>query len=126
MAKTIMMIVGVVFIIIGILGFLSNPILGIFAVDTLHNLVHLISGILALIFASQGESQARKFAIILGVVYGLVTILGFLSGDSGKIVGLITVNTADNFLHLVLTIVFFIVGFTKSGASSNGMSSPSM
>lgn len=124
MAKTIMYIAGAVFIVIGLLGFVNNPILGIFQVDALHNIVHLASGILAFVFASQGESQARKFALILGVVYALVTILGFLTGD-GKILGLITVNGADNWLHLVLAVVFLIVGLKKP-AMSGGMSSPTM
>ncbi len=119
MAKTIMMVAGVVFVVIGILGFFNNPILGIFAVDTLHNLVHIVSGVLAFVFASQGESQARKFAMILGIVYALVTILGFIGG--GHILGLIVSNSADNFLHLVLTVVFLFVGFSKSSSSSSSM-----
>ena len=124
MAKTIMYIAGVVFIIIGLLGFFNDPVLGIFEVDALHNLVHLVSGILAFVFASQGESQARKFALILGIVYALVTILGFLTGE-GKIIGLISVNGADNWLHLLLTVVFLIVGLKKP-AMSGGMASPTM
>jgi hypothetical protein len=63
------------------------------------------------------------FALVLGVVYGLVTILGFLTGD-GKILGLISVNGADNLLHLVLTALFLFVGLKKpAGAMS---SNPSM
>lgn len=120
MAKTIMMIAGVVFVLIGVLGFFSNPILGIFGVNTLHNLVHIVSGILAFVFAMQGEAQARKFAMILGVVYALVTILGFLG-----VLGFLAVNPADNFLHLILAVVFLIVGFMKSGSSSTS-SMPSM
>lgn len=124
MAKTIMYVAGVVFIVLGLLGFVNDPILGIFEVDALHNIVHLASGILALIFASQGESQARMFALVLGVVYALVTILGFMTGE-GKILGLISTNGADQWLHLVLTVVFLVVGLKKP-AMSGGMSSPSM
>ncbi len=122
MAKQIMMIAGVVFIILGLLGFFNDPILGIFEVNALHNIIHLASGILALIFASQGESQARTFAMVLGIVYALVTILGFLQGDS--ILGLVESNSADNYLHLVLAVVFLYVGFSKpasSGSMSSGM-----
>lgn len=122
MAKQIMYLAGAVFIVIGILGFFNDPILGIFEVNALHNIIHLASGILALIFASQGESQARTFAMILGIVYALVTILGFLQGS--PILGLVDSNTADNFLHLVLTVVFLYVGFSKpatSGSMAQGM-----
>ncbi len=121
MAKQIMYLVGAVFIVLGLIGFVNDPILGIFDVDMLHNLIHLISGVLALVFASQGEPQARRFALILGVVYGLVTILGFMTG-AGKILGLVSVNGADNILHLVLTVVFLIVGLKKPAMTS----SPSM
>ena len=121
-----MYIAGVVFIVLGLLGFVNDPILGIFDVDALHNIIHLASGILALVFASQGESQARMFALVLGIVYALVTILGFLTGD-GKILGLVSVNGADNYLHLVLAIVFLVVGLKKSDATTpNNMPSPTM
>jgi hypothetical protein len=116
MTKNVMYVLGAVLIIVGLLGFINNPVLGIFKVDVLHNLVHLASGILAVVFAGMGASQAKTFAVILGVVYALVTILGFLSGES--VLGLITVNMADNVLHLVLAIVFLVIGLKKS---SGGM-----
>ncbi len=117
--KNILYVLGAVFIVIGLLGFVNNPILGIFATDTLHNIVHLASGILALVFAGKSAADAKKFALILGVVYALVTVLGFLSGDSGKILGLISINQADNFLHLVLAAVFLFLGLRKEGAAAN-------
>lgn len=125
MAKTIMYVAGVVFIVLGLIGFVNDPIFGIFDVDILHNLVHLISGILALIFASQGESQARSLALILGIVYALLTILGFLVGD-GKILGLVATNGGSNWLHLIMAIILLIVGLKKPAMSSGGMSSPTM
>ncbi len=115
--KNIMYVLGVILILVGLLGFVQDPVLGIFEVDTLHNLVHLASGILALVFASRGESQARMAALVLGIVYALVTVLGFLSGDN-KILNLITINDADNYLHLVLAVIFLIFGLKKGGSSS--------
>ncbi len=116
MLKNVLYVLGVVFILIGLLGFFNNPILGIFAVDTVHNVVHLLSGILALVFAGK-PSQAKMFAIVFGIVYGLVAILGLLMGE-GKVLGLITVNAADNYLHILLAVVLLVVGFMKSGSSS--------
>lgn len=111
-----MYVLGVVLVIIGVLGFFSGEtVLGIFAVDTLHNIIHLASGVLALIFASRGADQARTAALVLGIVYALVTILGFLGGDS--ILGFIANNASDNWLHLVLAVVFLIFGMKKSGSS---------
>jgi hypothetical protein len=122
MTKTVLYVLGAVFIIVGLLGFINDPVLGLFEVNTLHNLIHLASGVLALIFAGMAESQAKTFAVVLGVVYALVTILGFLLG--GNILGLMHVNMADNILHLVLTVVLLAVGLTKSSSAmstSSGM-----
>lgn len=120
MLKNVLYVLGVVFILIGILGFFNSPILGIFATDTLHNIVHLLSGILALVFAGK-PSQAKMFAIVFGIVYALVAILGLLMG-SGKVLGLMSVNPADNYLHILLAVVLLVVGFMKpSGSSSPAM-----
>jgi hypothetical protein len=117
MTKNIMYVLGIVLILVGLLGFFNNPVLGIFATDALHNIVHLASGLLAVILASRGEDQARKAALVLGIVYALVTILGFLSSGD-KILGLITYNGADNYLHLLLAVVFLIFGLKKGGSSA--------
>ena len=47
---------------------------------------------------------ARAYALGLGVVYLLVTLLGFIAGDGEEILDLIPVNTEDNFLHLLIGI----------------------
>jgi hypothetical protein len=115
-AKKIVSFFGVVFIIIGILGFFSNgKVLGIFAVDTIHNVIHLASGIVALAMAARGEAAAKQFGMIFGLVYGLVTVLGFV-WPNDNVLGFININTADDFLHLVLSVVFLWVGFRRDGA----------
>src|ERR687886_1918188 len=82
MAKTISKIMGVVFILVGIVGFLAPGMLGMH-LSLAHNLVHLISGALALYFGFAGTlSGARLFCIIFGVVYGLLGIAGFLLGSA--------------------------------------------
>jgi uncharacterized protein DUF4383 len=118
MTKTVLYVLGAVFIILGLLGFVNKPLLGIFEVNTLLNLIHLASGILALIYAGMAEAQAKTFAVVLGIVYALVTILGFLLG--GNVLGLFHVNLAHNLLHLVLAVVFLAVGLGKSTASNMG------
>ncbi|HYY95789.1 MAG TPA: DUF4383 domain-containing protein, partial [Pyrinomonadaceae bacterium] len=75
MAKTIATILGVVFILVGIVGFLVGPtnattpnFIGTH-LNTPHNLVHIISGALALYFGMAGTlSAARLFCIIFGIV----------------------------------------------------------
>ncbi len=110
MVKTVTMVLGVVLLLIGILGFfMSSPLLGLFEVDTTHNVVHLLSGIVGLIAASSGTSYARLFLIVFGLVYGAVAVIGFTM--SGSILGMFTVNMADNYLHTAIALVCLAVGF---------------
>ncbi len=109
MQKTILTILGVVFLAIGVLGFVNNPLLGVFEVDALHNIIHLLSGVLALVAVSMGAGAMKTFSRIFGIVYGLVAVIGFVSGDN--VLGLIMVNGADNVLHLVLAVIFLYLGF---------------
>jgi hypothetical protein len=48
---------------------------------------------------------------LFGIVYALVTVLGFVVGSGHYVLGIIPVNTADNFLHLGITIVTLYLGF---------------
>jgi hypothetical protein len=120
MLKNVLYVLGVVFILIGILGFFNNPILGIFAVDSVHNVIHLLSGVLALAFAGK-PSQAKMFAMVFGIVYGLVAILGFMTASGGKVLGLFAVNGADNWLHILIALVLLYLGFRAKPSSSSSM-----
>lgn len=108
MARTILLLLGIVLTGVGVLGFFNDPLLGIFEVDTLHNIVHLGSGVLALIFAGNIESS-QLYGKIMAAVYGLMTLAGVLSADS-EVLGM-SMNTADNVLHLAFTLSFLYVGF---------------
>lgn len=119
MLKKAATVVGAVFLLIGIAGFIPGltvesegvrKLLGLFEVDAVHNLVHILSG-LAFLAAAQKERWSRTAFQVFGVVYALVTVLGFLGGNQGEVLGLIPVNTADNLLHLVLTAAFLYLGF---------------
>ncbi len=119
MQKTILTILGVVFLAIGVLGFVSDPLLGIFEVDALHNIIHILSGALALVAVSMGASAMTTYSRVFGIVYALVAVLGFVSGTT--VLGLIAVNLADNVLHLVLAVVFLYLGFGQGKGASASM-----
>ncbi len=105
---------GIIFILIGILGFIpgvtnaDGMLLGIFQVDALNNVIYLLSGIIALLCAGSMKG-AKSYFKIFGVVYALVTILGFVGG--GSVLGLIMVNGADNVLHLLIAVIALALGF---------------
>jgi hypothetical protein len=110
LVKTVTWVLGIVLFAVGVLGFVNDPVLGLFEVDMVHNLVHLISGIVAIAAVASGESYARLFLIIFGIVYGAVAVIGFVQGDS--VLGLITINEADNYLHTAIALVCLAVGFS--------------
>lgn len=111
-AKTAALIIGVVFLLVGILGFFPNPLVsptGIFAADTAHNLVHLASGVVILAGAYSGLGAALTLKIF-GIVYGAVAILGFFT-TGNMLLGIILVNHADHWLHALLAVVILAAGF---------------
>lgn len=112
--KTAAMVFGVVFVIVGILGFVpaftpNGYLLGIFEVNGLHNMVHLLSGIAALV-ASKSYKYSRLYFQVFGIVYGLVALLGIFHGDN-DIFGVLAHNVADIFLHVIITAAALYFGF---------------
>src|SRR2546423_814344 len=102
-------VLGVVFVVIGLLGFvMSSPLLGLFEVDTLHNIIHLASGAIALVVGGN-QAMSRMYLIIFGLVYALVALVGYVQGNT--VLGLIAVNAADNALHALIAAVCLVVGF---------------
>jgi hypothetical protein len=116
MIRTAAKVFGVVFLLIGVLGFVPalNPdgnLLGIFHVNALHNIVHIASGIVALIAGFYPEERAAKMYFqVFGVVYALVAVLGFVYG-SNDILGLVASNMADTLLHVVIAAAALYLGF---------------
>ena len=106
---------GIILMAVGVLGFVpaltpDDLLLGIFHVNALHNLIHIVTGGALWYAAGATEPGASGLLKTLAVVYGLVAILGFMVGE-GEILGLVANNGADNLLHLVLTALFAYWGF---------------
>lgn len=108
LVKPLTGILGLVLTIAGIAGFFTAGSLLGFEVDTTHNVVHLLSGLVALWAFNNSQAYSRMYLIIFGLVYGVVTLLGFFMG--GDILGLFRVNDADNYLHLAIAAASLIVG----------------
>lgn len=105
---------GIVFLAIGILGFVpgitsNGMLLGLFMVDGMHNVIHLLSGIAAIVAVMGSGAYVRLYFQVFGVVYGLVAILGLVGG--GSVLGFIMVNMADSLLHVVIAGVALWAGF---------------
>ncbi len=119
---------GVVFIIIAIVGFIApggmamqptDPataakVFGMFPVNLAHNIVHLLFGIWGLA-ASRSWAGSKQFFIVVGVLYALLTIVGFLSPTG---YGFVPLGASDIGLHCVLAIVMLAIGFTAKPVAS--------
>ena len=105
--------VGAVLTLVGVAGFFTGGMLLVFGINPLHNVVHLVTGVLGLTAGfSAGGQRARQYNQVLGVVYLLVTALGLAA--PALTARLLAINPADNFLHLALGIVLTVVGFGVS------------
>ena len=114
-------IFGVVYLLVGLLGFAvtgfsnfagtnTGDNLIVFEVNPLHNIVHLAIGAL-LLFSSKTVASAKGANTAVGAVYLLVGILGlFLIGTDANILSL---NSADNVLHFASAIVLLGVGLSQ-------------
>ncbi|HCU10766.1 MAG TPA: DUF4383 domain-containing protein [Gemmatimonadetes bacterium] len=113
---------GVVFILVALVGFLAKggmamqptdpalaaKALGIFPVNLLHNIVHLLFGAWGLA-ASRSWGGSKQFFTVAGVIYIVLTIVGFLS-PSGF--GLVPLGGSDIWLHCLLGVVMVAIGYT--------------
>jgi hypothetical protein len=122
MLKTAAIVFGIAFILVGILGFVpaatpDGMLLGTFHVNAAHNVVHLFSGAVALWAGFTSIAASRLYFRIFGIVYALVAALGFAAGDS-MLLGLVTNNAADTWLHVVIAVAALVLGFGVKGESA--------
>lgn len=109
LVRPVTLLLGVVLTLVGIVGFFSGGTVLIFQVDTVHNIVHLVSGLAGLWAASAGKE--RMYLLVLGLVYALVAAIGFAGGSS--ILGLFAVDQNDNYLHAAIAVVGIVLGASK-------------
>lgn len=134
MFKNLALLFGAVFLLVGILGFIPavSPehsdgmryLLGLFMVGGIHNAIHLLSGAAAVAGGLASEKYARLYFQIFGSVYALVTVIGFVQGDT--VLGIFDVNTADNFLHLGLALAIAGIGFGLNSGETARPASPAV
>ncbi|AOX46444.1 hypothetical protein MMX123_03067 [Microbacterium sp. MM2322] len=110
---------GAVYLLVGLLGFAvtggvgfiatqGGLLLGIFEVNPLHNIAHLLIGGALLVAGLANARAAKGVNTTVGAVYLLLGIVGFfLVGTSANILAL---NVPDHFLHLASAVVLLGVG----------------
>src|ERR1700712_3422171 len=115
--RTAALVLGAVFLLVGILGFIPGitsdydhlgfashhsmaKLLGIFQVSVLHNIVHLLFGVVGIALSRRNEA-ARLYLVGGGVIYLVLWIYGLVI-DKMSDANFVPLNTADNWLHFAL------------------------
>jgi len=129
-AQTAALVVGVVFLLVGVLGFIPGitthyddmtfaghmsgaQLLGIFMVSVLHNIVHLLFGLAGVAMARTAPT-AVTYLIGGGVVYLVLWLYGLLVSE-GSSANFVPLNNADDWLHLVLGVGMIGLGVALRG-----------
>jgi hypothetical protein len=119
MAKTLCKVAGLIFLIVGLVGFAMPTLMG-FHLTPIHNIIQIVTGLIALYLGFAGSYDgAKTFCLIFGVVYILIAIIGFMApGTLASILGHAGPMTSadlmpDNVFHLVVGILFLAVGMMR-------------
>ena len=117
MTKNIATTMGVLFIIVGGLGFAVPDLMGRH-LSVAHNMIHLISGALALYFGlNANPATARTFCTVFGAMYALLGLAGLVgSGPDGMptvIPDQLMLGVRDHAVHLIEGAVFLFAGLYR-------------
>jgi hypothetical protein len=134
-AQLYCLLVGAVLVIVGIIGFFyeasfatgdsirSHDVFGILSVNGWHNLIHIAIGALLLVAAG---SAARGAALLVGLLFIALCILGFIAtsnsgigsiAEQDTLFKLVPVNNEDNVFHLILGITGLIAFYASRSLS---------
>lgn len=110
---------GIIFILIGFLGFVPGItthgyLLGTFHVNTLLNVVHLATGVIGYWTSRTSLQASLRFFQIFGFIYVAIALFGFGYGNR-DIFGILASSRADTWLHLISGIVFLYCSFFYKG-----------
>ncbi|MGQ0558342.1 MAG: DUF4383 domain-containing protein [Sphingosinicella sp.] len=132
-SRTFALVFGIVFLILGILGFVpgmvqelhpghpqamgtTGSLLGLFPVNELHSVVHLVFGLWGLaVYRSAGGSVT--YARVVAVIYAVLTVAGLLP-QLNTAMGLVPLYGNDVWLHGAIALVAAYFGFVNRGGAA--------
>jgi len=107
LARTVAAVFGAVYLLVGVVGFvLETPLLGLFEVNALHNIVHILIGAI-LLYGSMSYAAAIQTTRGVGAVLVILGLLGFVSADG---FGLVPLGGNDIWLHLASGAILLATG----------------
>lgn len=137
-ARLLATVVAATFLLVGVLGFVPGvttdydelsfaghhsgaELLGVFQVSALHNIVHLLFGVVGLLLARRGTT-AIAYLVAGGAVYLVLWVYG-LAVDQHSDANVVPVNAADDWLHLVLGVAMIGLGVVAHRQLRGGIGS---
>ena len=108
--KTYAMIIGAVLVLLGLVGFVNAPVLGIFGVNVAQDVLHLVGGAVIIWLAMKGSAKPTN--MWTGIVALVVGLLWFAEGlDGGLLASIFAINAAISYLHIAVGVVSLGVAY---------------
>jgi hypothetical protein len=122
LARNWIVLAGVVLVLVGLLGFIANPLVGradaLIPTGTVHNIVHLVTGVLALYigFMLKGVNLVNG-VIGFGILYVVILVAVLISPT---LFGLFDVaaNIYLHVIHAALAVVSLGVGYMARNSAT--------
>ena len=117
LARTVAAVFGVIYVLVGLVGFvMASPLLGLFETSVVHNVVHIVLGAV-LLYGAMSTSAAIMTTRIVGAILLVIGILGiFVAEPLGE--GFLPIGGNDVWLHLASGVILLAVGFMTSAEPS--------
>jgi hypothetical protein len=117
LARTAAAVFGVVYVLVGLVGFIiETPLFGLFPVSMLHNVVHIVLGAI-LLYGAMSTSAAIMTTRVIGAILLVLGVLGiFVAEPLGA--GVLPIGGNDVWLHLGSGVILLAAGFMTSAEPS--------
>jgi hypothetical protein len=138
--RIIAMLFGSVYVLVGLLGFFwvndvpfagpgdgSNAIFGLFEVNPLHNIAHLLIGSALIIAGAGTAASARAANSTVGALYLLLGVVGFFltAPDGGRSpINFLSLNFPDHILHLASALLLLATGLGADRGATRASEQP--
>ena len=109
--KIILYVVGIVLVLVGVLGFVSDSVLGIFEFGVLHSAINVVAGLVLLWGGYKGGEVGRLGPKVIGIIYALMAVLGLV-----PLFGLLDTNLAGAVLQVAVAAALLYAGFKMKEA----------
>src|SRR3989344_6366724 len=106
--KTLGISLGIALIIVGIIGFFNNPLIGLFEMNILQKIIYIAAGLIGILLAL--KDMGKQYNKWLGVFAALFAVLGFIPPTASLLKTMFNINIQTTILHAGIAVLSLIVG----------------